>query len=254
VNFSTLKTKQFDLGHVTVDEKLQGAQLASFTQRWMAFAIDWLLIWASTHFMWLFVPLLLVLLIVKGRLQRAYVKNRRMLKKSIAHLETRLNGHSAAEERFYRQLSKGAIIYLKILLFAPVVLASIYFLVVLFQTIFPQQYLIISAYTETLPPLLTRPVSDLSSAVTLVAKFFGAFLYFTLFTWKWRGQTPGKRLFKIRAVKLNGRSLTLYNTLERAAGYTASASILFLGFFQYFWDRNSQTTHDKIAETIVVKD
>jgi len=253
MNFSTLKTKQFNLGHVTVDEKLQGANLATFTQRWMAYAIDWLLIWASTHLFWILVPLLVILLIVKGRLMKTYVKNRRLLKKRIAHLELRLNGQSAAEEKFYRQLSKGAVIYLKILLFAPVVLASIYFLAILFHTLFPQQYLAIMAYTDSLPPLLTRPVSDLSSAVKLLAKFFGAFLYFTLFTWKWRGQTPGKRLMKIRAVKLNGSSLSLYNCLERAAGYTASASILFLGFFQYFWDRNSQTTHDKIAETIVIK-
>jgi hypothetical protein len=57
----------------------------------------------------------------------------------------------------------------------------------------------------------------------------------------------------IKAVKLNGTPITLWNSFERFSGYSSSASSFFLGFFQFYWDSNHQTTHDKISETIVVQ-
>lgn len=58
---------------------------------------------------------------------------------------------------------------------------------------------------------------------------------------------------KIKVVKLNGTPITLWNSFERFSGYSSSASLLLLGFLQYYWDANHQTTHDKITETIVVQ-
>ena len=62
-------------------------------------------------------------------------------------------------------------------------------------------------------------------------------------------QVPGKT----EVVRLNGQTFTFWGSLERSTGYTASAALLGLGFFQYFWERNCQTTHDKITETIVIE-
>jgi uncharacterized RDD family membrane protein YckC len=44
----------------------------------------------------------------------------------------------------------------------------------------------------------------------------------------------------------------VWQSIERALGYGASFLEGGFGFFQYFFARNRQTVHDRIAETIVV--
>lgn len=78
-------------------------------------------------------------------------------------------------------------------------------------------------------------------------------LYFGLFTYFGKGQTPGKRLLKIRVLSLAHDHLSLWHSIERALGYGASALELGFGFLQYFIHPNKQTVHDRIAETIVIK-
>jgi uncharacterized RDD family membrane protein YckC len=77
-------------------------------------------------------------------------------------------------------------------------------------------------------------------------------LYFGLTTYWGNGQTPGKRLCKIRFVSLAEERITLWTAIERALGYGASAFELGFGFLQYFLHPNCRTVHDRIAETIVV--
>jgi uncharacterized RDD family membrane protein YckC len=77
-------------------------------------------------------------------------------------------------------------------------------------------------------------------------------LYFGLATYWGNGQTPGKRLCKIRVVSLVEERITLWTAIERALGYGASALELGFGFLQYFLHPNCRTVHDRIAETIVV--
>ncbi|MBA4160151.1 MAG: RDD family protein, partial [Gemmatimonadetes bacterium] len=79
-------------------------------------------------------------------------------------------------------------------------------------------------------------------------------LYFTLFLAVWRGQTPGKRLLGIRVVRLNGKPITWWASFERFGGYAAGLATGLLGFLQIFWDRNRQAIHDKIMETVVVRE
>lgn len=79
-------------------------------------------------------------------------------------------------------------------------------------------------------------------------------LYFGIFTYWGKGQTPGKRLLKIRVVSLTHDHLSLWHALERALGYGASALELGFGFMQYFIHPNKQTVHDRIAETIVIQE
>ena len=78
--------------------------------------------------------------------------------------------------------------------------------------------------------------------------------YFTLCSILLRGGTPGKRLLRMRVVRLDGRRLSLWNAFGRAGGYSASISTLGAGFLQVLWDPNRQTLHDKIAGTVVVLD
>ncbi|MFN7941525.1 MAG: RDD family protein [Thermoanaerobaculia bacterium] len=77
-------------------------------------------------------------------------------------------------------------------------------------------------------------------------------LYFGLGTYLGRGQTLGKRLLRIRVVSLTRDRLSLWQSLERALGYAASALEAGFGFLQYFTHPNRQTVHDRIAETVVV--
>lgn len=79
-------------------------------------------------------------------------------------------------------------------------------------------------------------------------------LYFTAFTALWKGQTPGKRLLGIRVVRLNGQPMSLWAAFERFGGYAAGLFTGLLGFAQVFWDRNRQAIHDKITETVVVRE
>ncbi len=77
-------------------------------------------------------------------------------------------------------------------------------------------------------------------------------LYFGLFSYWGHGQTPGKRLLKIRVVSLVHEHISLWHSIERALGYGASALELGFGFLQYIIHPNKQTVHDRIAETIVI--
>lgn len=79
-------------------------------------------------------------------------------------------------------------------------------------------------------------------------------LYFTAFLTLWRGQTPGKKLAGVRVVRLNGQPMTLWTSFERFGGYAAGLVTGLLGFAQVYWDRNRQMIHDKIVETVVVRE
>jgi hypothetical protein len=83
--------------------------------------------------------------------------------------------------------------------------------------------------------------------------FGWAAFYFTVFTSLWHGQTPGKKLFKIRVLQLDGTPLSLFDSFGRYGGYGAGLATGLLGFIQIFWDANRQAIHDKISSTVVVK-
>jgi len=78
--------------------------------------------------------------------------------------------------------------------------------------------------------------------------FFGASLYLG------KGRTIGKRVMRIRVLSLVHDRVSLWHSVERALGYGASALEAGFGFLQYFIHPNRRTVHDRIAETIVVKE
>lgn len=79
-------------------------------------------------------------------------------------------------------------------------------------------------------------------------------LYFGLSLYLGNGRTLGKRLLGIRAVSLVHDRITFWQSLERALGYGASMLEAGFGFAQYFTNPNHCCVHDRIAETIVVRD
>ena len=79
-------------------------------------------------------------------------------------------------------------------------------------------------------------------------------LYFILFPVFWNGRTLGKWLMQIRVVRLNGKPISWWNAFERFHGYVSCLLGGLIGFLQVFWDPQKQGHHDKIAETVVVRD
>lgn len=243
--------KQFDHSHIVVDEKLQGAKLASFPRRALAYGIDWFIVILCTRYFVLILPLLMLALLAKKKFRSTLIKSRRILKKNLKMADQKLET-IAIEEKVRTQFRRHMTIYLYVIIYAPVVIAS--FMLITFIVNFISDGTYEGAKASIVDSLVwfTQPITDMNDAVALMVRFFGGFMYFTFFTWKWQGYTPGKKFLQIRVVKLNGSELSLWGSLERVMGYTASTSLLGLGFFQYFWDRNRQTTHDKITETIVI--
>ena len=115
------------------------------------------------------------------------------------------------------------------------------------------------AFVELLPKLDEVREASFAHPVPVQLHLHGWVLavliaYFGLATFLGQGQTPGKRLLRIRVVSLTHGHVSLWHALERALGYSASALELGFGFLQYFIHPNRQTVHDRIAETIVVKE
>ena len=244
--------KRFDPAQIKVDERLQGVRLASFTRRTTAFIADWTLIFICSEFEWMIFPLVLLFLLVKRRLRATLRLGHRMIEANLLYVDRRLNFYTIGN-KLRRRFNRYLRVYLYVLMYTPVALAVGFTLLFVYNAALPQAYATTLDETTAVFGTVFRPVNDLGDGLNLLARFFGAYLYFALFTWQWKGQTPGKKLLHIKVAKLDGQPLSFWNSSERATGYTASAALLLMGFFQYFWDRNCQTTHDKIAETVVVE-
>lgn len=84
--------------------------------------------------------------------------------------------------------------------------------------------------------------------------FGWASLYLTVMLSWWKGKTVGKRIMKIRVLRLDGEPITWWTAFERAGGYAAGLATGLLGFAQVYWDANRQAIHDRIVGTVVVVD
>jgi uncharacterized RDD family membrane protein YckC len=94
----------------------------------------------------------------------------------------------------------------------------------------------------------TLHMDGLYALVRLVVTF-GYAIYFIGST----GQTPGKKIMKIKVVKIDGKPVDMTSAfLRETVGKIISAMFIFLGYFWMLFDNKKQTWHDKIATTIVV--
>jgi uncharacterized RDD family membrane protein YckC len=90
-------------------------------------------------------------------------------------------------------------------------------------------------------------------AYKVIKEYIITLLYFVLF-FRFGGQTPGKRVFRLKVIDLEGKPrLGWYQCFERAHGYVCSALFAFLGFWLVLWDRHGLAMHDKIADTTVIR-
>ena len=88
----------------------------------------------------------------------------------------------------------------------------------------------------------------------LIAAFLIPTAYHTYFEGRPAGQTPGKRLCKIRVIDARNGGPIGYG---RAFGrwlfeWFISSSVCWLGYLWMLWDREKQTWHDKVTSSLVV--
>ncbi|MBU8923069.1 MAG: RDD family protein, partial [Bacteroidales bacterium] len=72
--------------------------------------------------------------------------------------------------------------------------------------------------------------------------------------WAKFGATPGKMLFKVKIVDAHTlQPASTVKLIGRYLGYFISMIPLCLGIFWVAWDKKKQGFHDKIAQTLVIK-
>jgi uncharacterized RDD family membrane protein YckC len=77
--------------------------------------------------------------------------------------------------------------------------------------------------------------------------------YYGYFEGSPSGQTPGKRVLNIRVIDYQtGGQLGVGRALLRYVGRIVSFIPCLLGYFWMLWDKEKQTWHDKIANSVVV--
>lgn len=66
------------------------------------------------------------------------------------------------------------------------------------------------------------------------------------------GQTPGKRIMKVRVVRIDGAQLSDGDAIVRELVAWVSGIVFLLGYLWAFADSRNQTWHDKAVDTLVV--
>ncbi|MDQ3713921.1 MAG: RDD family protein [Acidobacteriota bacterium] len=97
-------------------------------------------------------------------------------------------------------------------------------------------------------------------AVLIIVLFLIFSGYFILFEWLWNGQTPGKRLLKLRVIREDGRPITLWEALARnllrifdaVPGFVLP--VYSVGLITIFMNKRDQRIGDMFAGTVVIRE
>jgi uncharacterized RDD family membrane protein YckC len=119
----------------------------------------------------------------------------------------------------------------------------------------------ISLFTASGPE--GRTLADLPNwtiAVMIICLFVLFTSYFTLFEWLWDGQTPGKRLLKLRVIREDGRPITVWEAIARnllrifdsVPGFFVP--VYSIGLIVIFLSKRDQRVGDIFAGTVVIRE
>ena len=84
--------------------------------------------------------------------------------------------------------------------------------------------------------------------------------YFILFEWLWDGQTPGKRLMKLRVLRDDGRPITLWEAIARNLLRVFDAApgfflpVYSIGLIVIFLSNRDQRVGDLFSGTVVIRE
>lgn len=97
-------------------------------------------------------------------------------------------------------------------------------------------------------------------AVMILILFLVFSGYFALFEWLWDGQTPGKRLTKLRVIREDGRPITLWEAIARNLLRIFDAipgfviPVYSVGLIVVFLSGRDQRVGDLFAGTVVIRE
>ncbi|MBX7056009.1 MAG: RDD family protein [Pyrinomonadaceae bacterium] len=97
-------------------------------------------------------------------------------------------------------------------------------------------------------------------AVTIIGLFLIFAGYFIFFEWLWNGQTPGKRLMKLRVIREDGRPITLWEAIARNLLRIGDAvpgfivPVYSIGLITIFLSNRDQRLGDIFAGTVVIRE
>jgi len=97
-------------------------------------------------------------------------------------------------------------------------------------------------------------------AIMIIVLFLVFAGYFIFFEWLWNGQTPGKRLLKLRVIREDGRPITLWEAMARnllrifdaVPGFVLP--VYSIGLITIFMSSRDQRIGDMFAGTVVVRE
>jgi uncharacterized RDD family membrane protein YckC len=97
-------------------------------------------------------------------------------------------------------------------------------------------------------------------AILIIVLFLIFAGYFIVFEWLWNGQTPGKRLLKLRVIRDDGRPLTLWEAIARNLLRIGDAvpgfiiPVYSVGLIVIFLSSRDQRLGDLFAGTVVIRE
>ncbi|HSS21941.1 MAG TPA: RDD family protein [Pyrinomonadaceae bacterium] len=94
-------------------------------------------------------------------------------------------------------------------------------------------------------------------AIMIVIVFLIISSYFAFFEWIWNGQTPGKRMMKLRVIREDGRPVTFWESAVRNLLRTFDMMpfpFYSIGLISVFVSLSDQRVGDMVAGTVVVRE
>ncbi len=107
---------------------------------------------------------------------------------------------------------------------------------------------------------LLAQMSRWTIALMIVILFLIFAGYFIFFEWLWNGQTPGKRLMKLRVIREDGRPITLWEAIARNLLRIFDAipgfflPIYSIGLVSIFLSNRDQRIGDMFSGTVVIRE
>ena len=117
-----------------------------------------------------------------------------------------------------------------------------------------------SADVADAPGNLLTEMPKWTIAILIIVLFLIFAGYFIVFEWLWNGQTPGKRLLKLRVLREDGRPLTLWEAIARNLLRICDAvpgfilPVYSIGLIVIFLSSRDQRVGDIFAGTVVVRE
>ena len=98
-------------------------------------------------------------------------------------------------------------------------------------------------------------LANIAIFISLSAFLLWAFFVLYLILLLAKGISPGKRYFNLRVEKIDASHLDFWSmfVIREIIGRIVSTIPLFLGYLWALWDKNGQTWHDKMANTVVLQ-